>query len=229
MAGPRSNYSRLPQSVRSRILYLRHDGADYEEIRKDPEIAADFADYYELYRKYESDYRVTDILCGVQDKAITERARQAGFDERYALLGLLLEAAGSECAQLLAQDSDIMLIKKTLSEIKTECEKGGDAQQLLRRSIQQHGFCFRLVECLADDRESRKPFGDVLRRQAHRVDGDIAIWRDFGEILAHRLGFEHSDLAHLVLLSVEVGYFDAVEVHQVKSSDARAGESDCDV
>ena len=40
MAGPRSNYSRLPQSVRSRILYLRHDGADYDEIRKDPEIAA---------------------------------------------------------------------------------------------------------------------------------------------------------------------------------------------
>ena len=39
MAGPRSNYSRLPQSIRSRILYLRHDGADYEEIRKDPEVA----------------------------------------------------------------------------------------------------------------------------------------------------------------------------------------------
>ena len=40
MGGPRSNYSRLPQAVRSRILYLRHDGADYDEIRKDPEIAA---------------------------------------------------------------------------------------------------------------------------------------------------------------------------------------------
>lgn len=100
-------------------------------------VAQDFAAYYELFRKYESDYRVTDILCGVQEKAITERARQAGFDERYALLGLLLEAAGSECAQLLAQDSDIMLIKKTLSEIKTECENGGNAQQLLRRSIRQ--------------------------------------------------------------------------------------------
>lgn len=39
MAGPRSNYSRLPQDIRSRILFLRYDGAEYDEIRKDPEIA----------------------------------------------------------------------------------------------------------------------------------------------------------------------------------------------
>ena len=39
MAGPRSNYSRLPQDIRSRILFLRYDGADYDEIRRDPIIA----------------------------------------------------------------------------------------------------------------------------------------------------------------------------------------------
>jgi hypothetical protein len=38
MGGPRSNYSRLPQEIRSRILFLRFDGAEYDEIRKDPEI-----------------------------------------------------------------------------------------------------------------------------------------------------------------------------------------------
>ncbi len=39
MAGPRSNYSRLPQDIRSRILFLRYDGADYDEIRRDPAVA----------------------------------------------------------------------------------------------------------------------------------------------------------------------------------------------
>ena len=58
------------------------------------QIAEDFAAYYELYRKYESDYRVGDILAGKADDAITERAEQAGFDERYALLGLLLRNRG---------------------------------------------------------------------------------------------------------------------------------------
>ena len=100
-------------------------------------VAEDFAAYYELYRRYESDYRVTDILCGKQDEAISERAKQAGFDERYALLGLLLEAAGGECACLLAQDRDMMLIKKELSQLKTECEGGGDASELLRGRIQK--------------------------------------------------------------------------------------------
>ena len=38
--GPRNNYSRLPWSIRSKILSLLHDGAEYEEIRNDKEIAA---------------------------------------------------------------------------------------------------------------------------------------------------------------------------------------------
>ena len=38
--GPRNNYSRLPWSIRSKILSLLHDGAEYEEIRSDKEIAA---------------------------------------------------------------------------------------------------------------------------------------------------------------------------------------------
>ena len=40
MAGPRNNYSRLPWQVRCRILSLLYDGAEYDEIRRDPEVAA---------------------------------------------------------------------------------------------------------------------------------------------------------------------------------------------
>ena len=40
MAGPRNNYSRLPWAVRCRILNLLWDGAEYDEIRSDPEVAA---------------------------------------------------------------------------------------------------------------------------------------------------------------------------------------------
>ena len=103
------------------------------------QIAEDFAAYYELYRKYESDYRVGDILAGNAGDAITERARQAGFDERYALLGLLLEAVGTRCGELLARDGDMMLLKKELAAVKAECESGGNAAELLRKSAQQLG------------------------------------------------------------------------------------------
>ena len=40
MAGPRNNYSRLPWAVRCRVLSMLYDGAEYDEIRRDPEVAA---------------------------------------------------------------------------------------------------------------------------------------------------------------------------------------------
>ena len=40
MAGPRNNYSRLPWAVRCRILNMLYDGAEYDEIRNDPEVSA---------------------------------------------------------------------------------------------------------------------------------------------------------------------------------------------
>ena len=40
MAGPRNNYSRLPWAVRCRVLSLLYDGAEYDEIRRDREVAA---------------------------------------------------------------------------------------------------------------------------------------------------------------------------------------------
>lgn len=40
MSGPRNNYSRLPWAIRCRILNLLWDGAEYDEIRRDPEVAA---------------------------------------------------------------------------------------------------------------------------------------------------------------------------------------------
>lgn len=38
---PRNNYSRLPWEIRSRILGLLHNGAEYDDIRRDPQVAAE--------------------------------------------------------------------------------------------------------------------------------------------------------------------------------------------
>ena len=59
--------------------YLRH-----------PEVARDFAAYWELYKKYRQDYGVEDILQGRPFAAVLERAQKAAFDERISLVSLLL-------------------------------------------------------------------------------------------------------------------------------------------
>ena len=68
-------------------------------------IAADFAAYYELYKKYKSDYKISDILENKADADIKQRARKAGFDERYSLLGLLTEAVEKDAKNIIRREN----------------------------------------------------------------------------------------------------------------------------
>ena len=61
-----------------------------------PTVAKSFAVYYDLFKKYRSDYQVDDILAGKATKKIEDRAAKAKFDERLSLLGLLLDAVGGD-------------------------------------------------------------------------------------------------------------------------------------
>lgn len=55
-------------------------------------IAKSFAVYYDLFRKYREDYQVDKILSGNADDKIKQRARDAKFDERLSLLGLIFDS-----------------------------------------------------------------------------------------------------------------------------------------
>lgn len=55
-------------------------------------VAKSFAAYYDLFKKYRSDYQVDKILQGKADAEIVDRAKAARFDERLSLLGLVVDA-----------------------------------------------------------------------------------------------------------------------------------------
>ena len=65
----------------------------YVQNRK---IAKEFAVYYDLFNKYKSDYQVDTILAGKADDTIKSRAKNGKFDERLALLGMILDAITAE-------------------------------------------------------------------------------------------------------------------------------------
>lgn len=102
---------------------------------QDKKIAEDFAIYYELYHKYRSDYRIDEILDGKNLHDIEERASGAKFDERYSLLGLLLETISREAAELLAENSDLLSIKRTLGELKGSAKPEDDVCQMMTDCI----------------------------------------------------------------------------------------------
>lgn len=74
--------------------YLRH-----------PEVARDFAAYWELYKKYRQDYGVEDILQGRPFAAVLERAQKAAFDERISLVSLLLAGLDTRFTASLQADA----------------------------------------------------------------------------------------------------------------------------
>ncbi len=55
---------------------------------EDPEVARDFATYYDLYQKYRTSYHVPEILAGQRPTDIRALA-SAPFDEKLSLIGLL--------------------------------------------------------------------------------------------------------------------------------------------
>lgn len=71
--------------------------AQYLQNRK---IAKNFAIYYDLFNKYQSDYQIPTILSGNASEDIKQRTKNALFDERLALLSLLLDAISDKLREV---------------------------------------------------------------------------------------------------------------------------------
>ena len=101
------------------------------QFLRDADVADQFAVYYALFQKYRSDYQVDAILSGEAGEAIKERARQAAFDERLALLGLLLDAVAGDCADVLEREEVALALRDVLREAKPELLEGAAAEVAL--------------------------------------------------------------------------------------------------
>ena len=82
---------------------------------QDPKIAKNFANYYDLFNKYKSDYQVDSILSGKAGEKIVSRAKDAKFDERLSLLGLMMDALTAELKKVLDGEE---LLNELLMDLK---------------------------------------------------------------------------------------------------------------
>lgn len=86
-------------------------------------IAKDFAVYYDLFNKYQSDYQVPEILEGKATKEIINHAMNGKFDERLALLGLLIDAIGTKCHEVFLFESSQRELMEALKNVKMAISK----------------------------------------------------------------------------------------------------------
>lgn len=67
-------------------------------------IAKEFAVYYDLFVKYKEDYQVDKILNGKADVKIKNRAKDARFDERLSLVGLMLDSVNEYIRTVIEEE-----------------------------------------------------------------------------------------------------------------------------
>lgn len=95
---------------------------------QDPGIAGDFAIYYDLFRKYRSDYQIDRILSGEASESIIYRAERAAADERAALLGLLFDSLLHGIKNVCAHEDRLDALMPVLKRLKTQfAEDAGGA------------------------------------------------------------------------------------------------------
>jgi len=143
------------------MLLLEGLGKDVDEqvfkqYLQHPEISAKFASYYQLFMKYRSDYQVDLILQGEAPDEIAGRARDAAFDERLALMALLLDNLEDGMGGLLEQVDALVQVRDVMAAAKA---KAADASGVAG------GFSFEpFMMKAAEQREA------LVQRATQRTD-----------------------------------------------------------
>ena len=108
-------------------LYEKHGMVIDEKLigqyLQNRKIAKNFAVYYDLFNKYRSDYQVDKILEGKASADIKDRAKTARFDERLALLGLVLDAVLAELTNVCMAEQALTELMNCLKNVRMELAK----------------------------------------------------------------------------------------------------------
>ena len=83
-----------------------------------PSIARDFTNYYALYNKYRQVYHIDDILRGSVPKVTLSEFAAAPFDEKLAVMGLLLSRLSEAARDTRRQDALCTALYDGLSAVK---------------------------------------------------------------------------------------------------------------
>ena len=100
--------------------YLRHE-----------RVVREFTAYYDLYRKYQNDYKAEEILTGIVSEQAKDKARKADFDERLSLMGMLIDRIQQDIRENMLESQILSELMNPLRALKAKAEAGETAQELV--------------------------------------------------------------------------------------------------
>ncbi len=137
-------------------LGLRADREVVGQYIQLPRIAKDFANYLELYYKYQKTYHVEDILSGTWQQITVLELREAPFDEKLSVMGLVLSRLAEAARQTRKQDALTTALHAALTEFKGKIA-AAEPQAVLSQLIwQRQEKLKQLKEAGQLDKETRE-------------------------------------------------------------------------
>lgn len=106
-----------------------------EQYLQERRIAKDFAVYYDLFAKYRSDYQVDQILAGKANNEIKSRAKNAEFDEKLALIGLMLDAVFGSINDINNEEKILKSLLYFLKPFKDKMLTATEAISLIENEV----------------------------------------------------------------------------------------------
>ncbi|GFI08202.1 hypothetical protein IMSAGC007_00646 [Lachnospiraceae bacterium] len=123
-------------------------------------IAGDFANYLELYYRYQKDYGIEEILKGTIKEAMLKKLAHASFDERLSVVSLLLSGCKTGFYEGQRQKRFVELLFGKMKEARkllTAGEKKGPASWEVLEQLRRENESFRKsqkeAELLTRERE----------------------------------------------------------------------------
>lgn len=125
-------------------------------------IAKDFANYLELYGKYQSRYQIDEILNGKRNERLMETAANAEFDEKISVIGLILAKLNVEFSKTGNQEAYLELLYEKLKIYKSILENAPETPQESQKTFAV------LSEGLQAEYEQKKKAGLLTRSEQYR-------------------------------------------------------------
>lgn len=117
------------------------------EFLRHEDVAEDVSAYFDLYKKYQDDYGIAEILEGKVKPSVYARIDQAAFDERLSVVNLLLDGVSNVFYQIQRERE---ITDAWYDFLKEYCQK-------LKNSLQAKGiFETILAEKTASDEQNEK-------------------------------------------------------------------------
>lgn len=166
-AKPRNNYAKLPWEIRKRVLRLLLDGAEYEAIRRDPEVAAACAARglslhnttfaavrrSDDYRKYEAALMETEKRTGKFKWASEALKNTAGLQEIANVAQLhLLEQLRGIAENSEADPADLLRLTNAITKIKESADN--ERMDELKKKLREEKARFDAAETEWKTREA---------------------------------------------------------------------------